>query len=51
MANNYKVKVQVEIVECTDAVTDAPSQVRSGYVCVHHSCGASLEQGHYDPQS
>ena len=26
MANNYKVKVQVEIVECPDAVTAAPSQ-------------------------
>ena len=24
MANNYKVKVQVEIAECTDDVVDAP---------------------------
>lgn len=26
MADNYKVKVHVEIVECTDTATDTPSK-------------------------
>jgi len=30
MANNYKVKVQIDIVECTDTVTDAPNRTSSG---------------------
>jgi hypothetical protein len=42
MANNYKVKVHVEIIECADAVTDAPS--KEGVGTFEHI--VSREQAH-----
>lgn len=42
MANNYKVKVQVEITECTDDVVDAPS--RAGIGTFEHVISAEQAQ-------